>query len=60
MHLNIHNFSLDIWDLNKNPGVNGYTQEIGGICSEKKHSVIEWRAFNLIFIAAHELGHRYI
>jgi hypothetical protein len=51
---------LDIWDLNKNAGVVGYTQEIGGICSEKKHSVIEWNAFNLIFIAAHELGHKYI
>ena len=61
MHLNIHNFSLDIWDLNNKPpsGVIGYTQEIGGICRKTKYSVIEWNGFQIILNAAHELGHRY-
>jgi hypothetical protein len=53
---------LDIWDLNNIPpsGVVGYTQEIGGVCSNSKHSVVEWNGFQIIYNAAHELGHRYI
>jgi hypothetical protein len=40
-------------------GVIGYTQEIGGICSESKYAVIEWSGFQQIQNAAHELGHGY-
>jgi hypothetical protein len=60
-YLNFHYFSLDIWGDNKkeSQGVIGYTQKIGGICSETKYSVIEWSGFAQIQNAAHELGHRY-
>jgi hypothetical protein len=35
----------------------GYTQEIGGVCSNKKYSIIEYTGFNQIQNAAHELAH---
>ncbi len=55
-------FSLDIWrdSYSKDSrDVIGYTQEIGGICSQTKYSVVEWDGFLQIQNIAHELGHRY-
>ena len=39
-------------------GAIGYTSLIGGVCSSKKYSIIEYAGFNQIQNAAHELAHR--
>ncbi len=36
----------------------GYSN-IGGICSKKSYSIVEYIGFNNMQNAAHELGHRY-
>ena len=57
--------SLDIWmsDSSIPPsqrrGAIGYTSLIGGVCSSKKYSIVEYAGFNEIQNAAHELAHRY-
>ena len=40
-------------------GAIGYTSLIGGVCSSKKYSIVEYAGFNEIQNAAHELAHRY-
>lgn len=62
----IYNFFLskDIWSnlttasSSSRSAAIGYSI-IGGICSSKKYSIIEYSAFSIVQNAGHELGHRY-